>query len=51
VVRYKGAIDDNPQVEAYVKEAYLARALDNVLAGRPAGGADKRAAGCLIKRM
>jgi thiol-disulfide isomerase/thioredoxin len=51
VMRYKGAIDDNPQVEAYVKEAYLARALDNVLAGRPVGVTDKRAAGCLIKRM
>lgn len=51
VISYKGAIDDNPQMEAYVKEAYLARALDNVLAGRPAGIADKRAAGCLIKRL
>lgn len=50
-VRYKGAIDDNPQVENYVKERYLAQALDNVLAGRPAGVADKRAAGCLIKRF
>jgi thiol-disulfide isomerase/thioredoxin len=51
VVRYKGAIDDNPQMEAYVKEAHLARALDNVLAGRPVGVAERRAAGCLIKRM
>lgn len=51
VVRYKGAIDDNPQVENYVKEKYLAQVLDNLLAGRPAGVADKRAAGCLIKRF
>lgn len=50
-VRYKGAIDDNPQVESYVKERYLAQALDNVLAGRPAGVPDKRAAGCLIKKF
>ncbi|GAB3306198.1 thioredoxin domain-containing protein [Hymenobacter tenuis] len=50
-VRYKGAIDDNPQVEGYVKERYLAQALNNVLAGRPAGVADKRAAGCLIKKF
>ncbi|SNR41589.1 redoxin family protein [Hymenobacter mucosus] len=50
-VRYKGAIDDNPQVESYVKERYLAQALDNILAGRPAGVADKRAAGCLIKKF
>lgn len=50
-VRYKGAIDDNPQVESYVKERYLAQALDQVLAGRTAGIADKRAAGCLIKKF
>ncbi|SHK58796.1 redoxin domain-containing protein [Hymenobacter psychrotolerans] len=49
-VRYKGAIDDNPLVEGDVKERYLQQALDNVLAGRPAGVADKRGAGCLIKR-
>ncbi|SNC75026.1 AhpC/TSA family protein [Hymenobacter gelipurpurascens] len=49
-VRYKGAIDDNPQVESYVKERYLQQAIDNVLAGRSVSVADKRAAGCLIKR-
>jgi peroxiredoxin len=49
-VRYKGAIDDNPQMEGYAKEHYLQQALDNLLAGRPAGVPDKRAAGCLIKR-
>lgn len=50
-VRYKGAIDDNPQVEAYVKEQYLAQVLTNLVAGRPAGVSDKRAAGCLIKKF
>ncbi|UOQ72146.1 redoxin domain-containing protein [Hymenobacter cellulosilyticus] len=50
VIRYKGAIDDNAQVEAYAKEKYLAQVLDNLLAGRPAGVPDKRAAGCLIKK-
>ncbi|SMB97157.1 alkyl hydroperoxide reductase/ Thiol specific antioxidant/ Mal allergen [Hymenobacter roseosalivarius DSM 11622] len=50
-VRYKGAIDNNAQIEAYAKEHYVAQALDNILAGRPAGVADKRAAGCLIKKM
>ncbi|UOQ52937.1 redoxin domain-containing protein [Hymenobacter cellulosivorans] len=50
VIRYKGAIDDNAQVEAYAKEKYLAQVLDNLLAGRPAGIPDKRAAGCLIKK-
>ncbi|WP_324676239.1 redoxin domain-containing protein [Hymenobacter sp. GOD-10R] len=49
-VRYKGAIDDNPQVEGFVKERYLATALDDVLAGRSTSVTDKRAAGCLIKQ-
>ena len=49
-VRYRGAIDDNPQVASSVQQSYLKQALDNVLAGRPVGVADKRAAGCLIKR-
>lgn len=49
-VRYRGAIDDNPQVASGVQQHYLQQVLDNVLAGRPAGVADKRAAGCLIKR-
>ncbi|WP_151088291.1 redoxin domain-containing protein [Hymenobacter baengnokdamensis] len=49
-VRYRGAIDDNPQVASGVQQAYLHQVLDNLLAGRPAGVADKRATGCLIKR-
>ena len=49
-IRYRGAIDDNPQVAASVQQHYLKQVLDNVLASRPAGLADKRAAGCLIKR-
>src|SRR6476469_5036255 len=49
-IRYRGAIDDNPQVASSVQQAYLKQVLENVLAGRPAGVADKRAAGCLIKR-
>ncbi|RZK10325.1 MAG: redoxin domain-containing protein [Hymenobacter sp.] len=49
-VRYRGAIDDNPQVASGVQQHYLQQVLDNVLGGRPAGVADKRAAGCLIKR-
>jgi len=49
-VRYKGAIDDNPQMEGFAKEHYLQQAIDNVLAGNSAGVPDKRAAGCLIKR-
>ncbi len=49
-VRYRGAIDDNPQVASGVQQHYLQQVLDNVLAGHPVGVADKRAAGCLIKR-
>lgn len=49
-VRYRGAIDDNPQVASGVQQPYLRQVLDNLLASRPAGVADKRAAGCLIKR-
>ena len=49
-VRYRGAIDDNPQVAGSVQQYYLKQVLDNVLNGRPAGVEDKRAAGCLIKR-
>ena len=49
-VRYRGAIDDNPQVASGVQQHYLQQVLDNLLAGRAAGVGDKRAAGCLIKR-
>jgi thiol-disulfide isomerase/thioredoxin len=49
-IRYRGAIDDNPQVAGSVQQPYLKQVLDNVLTGRPAGVADRRAAGCLIKR-
>lgn len=50
-LRYKGAIDDNPQVASDVKEPYLRGALDNLLAGRSVSAPDKRATGCLIKRF
>lgn len=50
-LRYKGAIDDNPQVPSYVKQKYLANALDNLLAGRAVPIADQRATGCMIKRF
>ncbi|MGV3538249.1 MAG: redoxin family protein [Rufibacter sp.] len=50
-LKYKGSIDDNPQVESYVKENYLRSALDDVLAGRTVSNAERRATGCLIKRF
>ena len=48
-IRYRGAIDDNPQVAGSVQQAYLKQVLDNLLAGRPAGVEEKRAAGLRIK--
>ncbi|RNI31308.1 redoxin family protein [Rufibacter latericius] len=50
-LRYKGAIDDNPQAENYVKERHLAGALDALLAGRSVANAERRASGCLIKKF
>jgi thiol-disulfide isomerase/thioredoxin len=49
-VRYRGAIDDNPQMESNVNQHYLQSAIDAVLAGQTATIADKRASGCLIKK-
>jgi thiol-disulfide isomerase/thioredoxin len=51
VLKYKGAIDDNPQLEASVKEAYLRNALDAVVANRAVPVAEKRAVGCMVKRF
>ena len=48
-IRYRGAIDDNPQMAGSVQQAYLKQVLDNLLAGRPAGVEEKRAAGLKIK--
>ena len=50
VLKYKGAIDDNPQVEAGVKNNYLKSVIDEVLANKPVTTADKRPTGCMIKR-
>lgn len=50
MLKYKGAIDDNPQLETGVKESYLRNAIDAVLADRNVQAFDKRATGCLIKK-
>lgn len=50
VLKYKGAIDDNPQVETGVKNYYLRNVIDEMLANRSVSVTDKRATGCLIKR-
>ncbi len=51
ILHYKGAIDDNPQVESYVKETYLKTAIDAVLANQAPAIIQKRATGCSIKRL
>jgi peroxiredoxin len=50
VLKYKGAIDDNPQVETGVKSFYLRNVIDDVLANKSVSISDKRATGCLIKK-
>lgn len=50
VLKYKGAIDDNPQVESGVRNNYLKSVIDEVLANKSISTADRRATGCMIKR-
>jgi len=50
VLKYKGAIDDNPQVASGVKNNYLKNVVDAVLANKAVATADKRATGCLIRK-
>ncbi|PRY16462.1 AhpC/TSA family protein [Pontibacter ummariensis] len=50
ILKYKGAIDDNPQVESSVKNYYLKNVIDEMLANKAVTPMDKRATGCLIKR-
>ncbi|SFU82024.1 thioredoxin family protein [Pontibacter akesuensis] len=50
ILKYKGAIDDNPQVAGDVKNFYLKNVLDEVLANKALTSTDKRATGCLIKK-
>lgn len=48
-VLYSGAIDDNPQLPSAVKENYLTRAIENLLAGK-SGTSSVRATGCTIRK-
>lgn len=50
ILKYKGAIDDNPQVETSVKNNYLKNVIDDVLANKTVTTLEKRATGCMIKR-
>ena len=49
-VVYKGAIDDNAQVEADVRHAYLKDAIDIMLTNQKIATADVRPVGCTIKK-
>ncbi|MGB3180554.1 MAG: thioredoxin family protein [Cyclobacteriaceae bacterium] len=49
-VVYSGAIDDNPQVEQDVDNAYLATAIDALLASNTSGISTQRPTGCMIKK-
>ncbi|TDQ18395.1 AhpC/TSA family protein [Algoriphagus boseongensis] len=48
-VKYKGAIDNNPQAETAVTERHLERALNQILKGENPAAAQVRAVGCNIR--
>ena len=50
VVVYRGAIDDNAQVEADVRHAYLKDAIDIMLTNQKIATAEVRPVGCTIKK-
>jgi peroxiredoxin len=50
VLKYKGAIDDNPQVANAVTATYLKEALEAVLNNQPVKITEKKATGCMIHR-
>jgi peroxiredoxin len=49
VVKYIGAIDDNSDNEKEVKEKYVEKAVDALLAGKPVSPDFTKAIGCTIK--
>jgi len=50
VLKYKGAIDDNPQLASEVTSFYLRDAINAVITHAPVKIAEKRATGCMIKK-
>jgi peroxiredoxin len=50
ILKYKGAIDDNPQVAANVVTNYLQDALEAILSNQPVKISEKKATGCMIHR-
>lgn len=49
-VVYRGAIDDNPQVEADVRQHYLRDAIDIMLNGQKIESSEVRPVGCNLKK-
>ena len=47
---YKGAMNDNPADPAAVKEVYIEKAIDAMMAGKPANPGSTKSIGCSIKR-
>jgi peroxiredoxin len=50
IVKYKGAIDDNPQLPNAATAFYLKDAINAVINKRNLAVVDKRATGCMIKK-
>ena len=50
ILVYHGAIDDNAQVQADVKETYLVNSIDKLIAGQKIEVPSVRAVGCSIRR-
>jgi hypothetical protein len=48
-IKYRGAIDNNPQAESAVSEKHLERALNQILKGESPMAAQVRAVGCNIR--
>ena len=48
-IYYQGKIDNNPQVESDVKEAYLTDNIKTLLANKPPAHPNTRAIGCMIR--
>ena len=47
-IKYSGAIDDNGAEPGQVKNAYVAQAVDNLLAGKPVANPQTESFGCAI---
>lgn len=50
IVKYRGAVDDNPQLPNAVTSFYLKDAINAVVNKRNLAVVDKRATGCMIKK-